>query len=100
MRHHCNNHRDFDAWPVSHCTSQVDRLVLDEDGGDAGPVEEGASHRSVAELNSLIRDLLKRNYQGVEQAFQDIDEINSGRLSKETMYQLLKRCVNHCDVIT
>ena len=39
----------------------------------------------------MIREIMKRNYQAVEEAFYDIDENNTRRLSQETMYQLLKR---------
>ena len=39
----------------------------------------------------LIKGLLTSNYQGMEQAFHDMDELNTGRLSKEMMFELLKR---------
>ena len=45
----------------------------------------------------MIRDIMKRNYQAVEEAFYDLDENNTRRLSQETMYQLLKRYTSVAD---
>ncbi|KAH9502531.1 hypothetical protein Btru_068907 [Bulinus truncatus] len=46
--------------------------------------------RSPHELFQLIKDLLNRRFQDVEQKFYEIDETNTRRLSQEMMYQLLK----------
>lgn len=46
--------------------------------------------RPASDLFKVIKQLLKKNYQAVEQAFCDMDEMNTGRLTQEMMYQLLK----------
>ena len=42
-------------------------------------------------LFKLLKDLLKSQYQAVENEFCLLDEMNTGRLSQELMYQLLKK---------
>lgn len=44
-------------------------------------------------LFKIIKSLIHKNYAAVEKAFEDLDEINSRRLTQETMYFLLKRYV-------
>lgn len=62
-----------------------DRLVVDD------VYTEPRGQRSPQELFKLIKAIFKKNYQSVEAAFYDIDELNSGRLSQEMMYKLLRR---------
>lgn len=47
--------------------------------------------RSHQQLYAIIQDLIKKQYRNVEQAFYELDETNSGRLTQEMMYQLLKK---------
>ncbi|KAK1164339.1 EF-hand calcium-binding domain-containing protein 6-like isoform X2 [Acipenser oxyrinchus oxyrinchus] len=58
----------------------------------AGQLEDHKNReRTHFQLSKIIKDLLKNNFQAVESAFNDLDEMNTRRLSPETMYQLLKR---------
>ncbi|KAK3091339.1 hypothetical protein FSP39_019098 [Pinctada imbricata] len=67
---------------------QVDRLVVDEPNF----LDEYAQvRRSPQELFKIIKDLMGRRFQDMERTFLELDEINSGRLSQEMMYQLLRR---------
>uniref|UniRef100_H3AMC0 EF-hand calcium binding domain 6 n=1 Tax=Latimeria chalumnae TaxID=7897 RepID=H3AMC0_LATCH len=54
----------------------------------------GTGLRNGEQLSRLIKDLLKSNFQGVELAFNELDEMNTRRLAPEAMYQLLKCLVN------
>lgn len=65
---------------------QADRLVVEEE-----PLDYTSRKRSNEELFNLVKDLLTRKFQDVERAFQDIDEINTKRLTQELMFQLLNR---------
>ncbi|XP_066549583.1 EF-hand calcium-binding domain-containing protein 6 isoform X2 [Amia ocellicauda] len=51
--------------------------------------------RTNLQLTKKIKDLVKDNYEEVEKAFNDLDEMNTGRLSQDTLYQLLKRFPVH-----
>ncbi|EMP27525.1 EF-hand calcium-binding domain-containing protein 6 [Chelonia mydas] len=42
-------------------------------------------------LFKIIKSLLNKHYQAIEKEFEDLDEMNSRRLTQETMYLLLKR---------
>ncbi|XP_043920865.1 EF-hand calcium-binding domain-containing protein 6-like [Protopterus annectens] len=53
--------------------------------------KESKFGRTPEQLFKIIKNLLHKNYQAVEKEFEDLDEINSRRLSQETMYLLLKR---------
>ena len=53
--------------------------------------EDYTSRRSPQVLFKLLKDLLKSQYQAVENEFCLLDEMNTGRLSQELMYQLLKK---------
>ncbi|XP_033886076.3 EF-hand calcium-binding domain-containing protein 6-like [Acipenser ruthenus] len=58
----------------------------------AGQLEDHKNReRTHFQLSKIIKDLLKNNFQAVESAFNDLDEMNTKRLFPETMYQLLKR---------
>jgi len=46
--------------------------------------------RSIEELTELIKDVMKNNYQKIEQEFRDMDEFNAQKLSPEMMVKLLK----------
>ncbi|MBN3281943.1 EFCB6 protein, partial [Polyodon spathula] len=62
----------------------------------AGQLEDYKNReRTHFQLSKIIKDLLKKNFQSVESAFNELDEMNTRRLSPETMYQLLKRCDIH-----
>ncbi|XP_073498707.1 EF-hand calcium-binding domain-containing protein 6-like isoform X2 [Phyllobates terribilis] len=97
----------------------LDRIPLDEDGNVRYPnfmamfdsrwgvpslfdqrsvgntaLEEDKEHgtgRTLEQLFQIIKSLVHKNYSGVEKEFEDLDEMNSRRLSQETMYFLLKR---------
>ncbi|XP_069600420.1 EF-hand calcium-binding domain-containing protein 6-like [Ranitomeya imitator] len=97
----------------------LDRIPLDEDGNVRYPhfmamfdsrwgvpslfdqrsvgstaLEEDKEHgtgRTLEQLFQIIKSLIHKNYAGVEKEFEDLDEMNSRRLSPETMYFLLKR---------
>ena len=47
--------------------------------------------RTATDIFSTIKTLLKQDYQAVEAAFQDLDTLNTRRISQEMMYQLLKK---------
>lgn len=53
--------------------------------------EEMYCRRVNHELFKVIKELLTKRFQDVERAFFDLDESNTRRLTKEMMYQLLKR---------
>ncbi|XP_075466386.1 EF-hand calcium-binding domain-containing protein 6-like [Ascaphus truei] len=96
----------------------LDRIPLDEDGnvkytpfmamfdsrrGVPSLFDEKSVRSSVSELDShghertpgqlfrIIKSLLYNNYPAVEKEFEDLDEMNSRRLTQENMYFLLKR---------
>ena len=55
-------------------------------------LEEGYTQRRTPQvLFKVVKDFMKNNYQAVEREFCDLDEMNTERLSQETMYQLFKR---------
>ena len=62
----------------------TDRLVVQHD-------MEVVPRRTETELFKVIKELLKKEYQAVEEAFYELDEQNTRRLSQETMYMLLKK---------
>nr|XP_048703908.1 EF-hand calcium-binding domain-containing protein 6-like isoform X4 [Caretta caretta] len=47
--------------------------------------------RTPMQLFKIIKSLLNKHYQAIEKEFEDLDEMNSRRLTQETMYLLLKR---------
>lgn len=47
--------------------------------------------RSVDELKALIKSLLQHNYQAFEEAFYELDELNSKKMSPNMMIKLLKK---------
>ena len=53
--------------------------------------DDYSKRRSPQQLFKIIKDLLKSHYQGVEEEFCRLDEMNTGRLSQEMMFQLLKK---------
>ena len=63
----------------------VDRLIVN----DEAPVFDTTPKRSTQELFKIIKDLLKKNYQSVQEMFYELDETNTKRMSQETMYQLM-----------
>ncbi|KAM4052574.1 EF-hand calcium-binding domain-containing protein 6-like isoform 2-T2 [Anomaloglossus baeobatrachus] len=97
----------------------LDRIPLDEDGNVRYPhfmamfdsrrgvpslfdqrsvgssaFEEEKAHgpgRTMEQLFQIIKSLIHKNYAQVEKEFEDLDEMNSRRLTQETMYFLLKR---------
>ncbi|KAG8453698.1 hypothetical protein GDO86_000361 [Hymenochirus boettgeri] len=50
--------------------------------------------RTPEQLFKMIKGLIHRNYGAVEKEFEDLDEMNSRRLTQESMYLLLKRFDN------
>ncbi|XP_041066373.1 EF-hand calcium-binding domain-containing protein 6-like [Carcharodon carcharias] len=47
--------------------------------------------RTTDQISNVIRDLVKKQYQMVEQSFNKLDKMNIRRFSPESMYQLLKQ---------
>ncbi|KAM4708958.1 EF-hand calcium-binding domain-containing protein 6-like [Discoglossus pictus] len=47
--------------------------------------------RTPAQLFKIIKSLIHNNYPAVEKEFEDLDEMNSRRLTQENMYLLLKQ---------
>eukprot|EP00795_Rhopilema_esculentum_P012732 gene12732-3457_t len=47
--------------------------------------------RSVEELYSLIRGVVKQNYQEIEREFQELDELNSKKLNPDLLIKLLRK---------
>lgn len=67
--------------------------LFDERSVGMSAVEEEKEHgrgRTPEQLFKIIKSLIHKNYAAVEKAFEDLDEINSRRLTQETMYYLLK----------
>ncbi|KAI1887577.1 hypothetical protein AGOR_G00191740 [Albula goreensis] len=54
--------------------------------------------RSDTQLFLIIKNLVNKHYQAIEQAFEELDEKNTRRLTQEAMYQLLKRFDIHPEV--
>ncbi|KAM8938835.1 EF-hand calcium-binding domain-containing protein 6-like [Pelodytes ibericus] len=50
-----------------------------------------ASGRTAEQLFKIIKNLIHNNFSDVEREFEDLDEMNSRRLTQENMYFLLKR---------
>ncbi|XP_064633647.1 EF-hand calcium-binding domain-containing protein 6-like isoform X2 [Lineus longissimus] len=71
-----------------------ERIVIHQDE----LVEDFPNHRPTLVLFGAIKDLLKRRFQDVERAFYDIDEYNSGKLTQDMMYNLLKRFDFHPEI--
>ncbi|XP_070545330.1 EF-hand calcium-binding domain-containing protein 6-like [Ptychodera flava] len=53
--------------------------------------EEFNKGRSIKEITKVIKKVLKRHYPEVEEAFNEMDEINSRRMTQEMLYELLKK---------
>jgi len=47
--------------------------------------------RSVEELKSVIKKVLQNNFQAFEEAFYDLDEVNSKKMTQSMMIKLLKK---------
>ncbi|VDP98492.1 unnamed protein product [Trichobilharzia regenti] len=47
-------------------------------------------HRTISELKQIIQEVLKSKPREIEKRFYELDEYNSGRLTQEQLYQLLK----------
>lgn len=67
-----------------------DSLVVDN-GPTGLPDVDYIPPRSSSELFKVLKELLKTQYQAVEAEFCEMDEMNTGRLTQEMMYQLLKK---------
>lgn len=72
--------QEVEAEPESNC------LVIHEDTKNGIKVR-----RSPQELFRIIKEIMRKNYQMVEQIFYDMDEMNTGRLTQESMYQLFSK---------
>ncbi|XP_067858335.1 EF-hand calcium-binding domain-containing protein 6-like [Heptranchias perlo] len=53
--------------------------------------KEHSLGRTTDQVSKIIQDLLKKQYQVVEQDFNKLDKMNTKRLSPESVYQLLKQ---------
>ncbi|KAE8629793.1 hypothetical protein XENTR_v10000593 [Xenopus tropicalis] len=58
---------------------------------DVPEKKEAGSGRTPEQLFKIIKGLVHKNYTIVEKEFEDLDEMNSRRLTQENMYLLLKR---------
>ena len=58
---------------------------------DAPLLEDTVAKRSPHEMFKVIKDLLTKRFNEVENMFFELDEINSMRMSQEQMFQLLRR---------
>ncbi|KAM4636670.1 EF-hand calcium-binding domain-containing protein 6-like [Discoglossus pictus] len=47
--------------------------------------------RTIEELTQIIKNIVKQNYGSLESAFNQVDDMNTRRLTMGSMYQLLKR---------
>ncbi|XP_029442190.1 EF-hand calcium-binding domain-containing protein 6-like [Rhinatrema bivittatum] len=54
--------------------------------------------RTPEQLFKIIKGLLHKNYSAIEKEFEDLDEMNSRRLTQENMYFLLKRFDIHPEI--
>lgn len=54
-------------------------------------LDDVISRRTPRELFRLIKDLLRKKFQEVEEMFYQMDDRNTQRMSQESMYQLLKK---------
>nr|DBA29130.1 TPA: hypothetical protein GDO54_009387 [Pyxicephalus adspersus] len=67
--------------------------LFDERSVGISAMDEEKEHghgRTPEQLFKIIKSLIHKNYAAVEKAFEDMDEMNSRRLTQETMYFLLK----------
>ncbi|XP_023931994.1 EF-hand calcium-binding domain-containing protein 6 [Lingula anatina] len=71
--------------------TKVDRLVVQEPMDIDSEVEY--KHRTIPQLQKMIKDLLHNRYAEVENAFYELDESNNQRLSQELFYQLMKKFI-------
>lgn len=51
--------------------------------------------KSVEQLTGVIKHLVKNNYEFLEKNFNEMDPMNTRRMTAESLYQLLKRCGIH-----
>ncbi|XP_075053076.1 EF-hand calcium-binding domain-containing protein 6-like [Mixophyes fleayi] len=68
--------------------------LFDERSMGSSAFDEDLEHepgRTSEQLFKIIKSLIHKNYAVVEKEFEDLDEMNSRRLTQETMYFLLKR---------
>ena len=78
--------------PQSHVpdkTYGVDRLNVNPESDTYQ--EDVHAKRSPRELFKIIRELMKGNFQEMQDTFYELDEQNTKRLSQETMYHLMKK---------
>ncbi|XP_064594452.1 EF-hand calcium-binding domain-containing protein 6-like isoform X2 [Liolophura sinensis] len=61
-------------------------------------LDEVISRRTPRELFRVIKDLLRRKFQEVEEMFYQMDDRNTQRMSQESMYQLLKKFDIHPEI--
>ncbi|CAI9550798.1 unnamed protein product [Staurois parvus] len=62
--------------------------------GDKGKSDK-AQVRNVEQLTGVIKNLVKNNYEFLERNFNEMDPMNTRRMTAESLYQLLKRCGIH-----
>nr|XP_014353279.1 PREDICTED: EF-hand calcium-binding domain-containing protein 6-like [Latimeria chalumnae] len=60
--------------------------------------KEWQGGRTPRQLFKIIKSLLSKQYQAVEKELEDLDEMNSRRLTQEMMYLLLKRFDIHPEI--
>ena len=70
---------------------EINHLVLEAESEQ----HNYGARRTPQELFKIIKNLLKKDYQRVEQTFYNMDEINTRRLTQESMFQLFSTSVTY-----
>ncbi|XP_018425607.1 PREDICTED: EF-hand calcium-binding domain-containing protein 6-like [Nanorana parkeri] len=60
--------------------------------------KEKRQGRSAEQLTGIIKNLVKNNYESLERNFNEMDPMNTRRMTAESLYQLLKRCDIHPEI--
>ncbi|XP_020392917.2 EF-hand calcium-binding domain-containing protein 6-like [Rhincodon typus] len=68
-----------------------DKSMMTNFSNENSTNQEYGSGRTTDQISNIIQDLVKKQYQMVEQNFNKLDKMNTRRFSPESMYQLLKQ---------
>ncbi|XP_078421428.1 EF-hand calcium-binding domain-containing protein 6-like [Cetorhinus maximus] len=68
-----------------------DKSVMTNLSNEHSTNKEHNLGRTTDQISNVIQDLVKKQYQMVEQSFNKLDKMNTRRFSPESMYQLLKQ---------
>eukprot|EP00794_Sanderia_malayensis_P016835 gene16835-18533_t len=80
--------KDFDDEMPLPASPRGERNASRAASRDSYDSQEG---RSVEELRPIIKNLLMKNYQAIQNEFQELDEFNSGRFTPDMLMKLLKK---------